>query len=118
MTPDPAPPPAPPPRTPLRGWQRAGGALILALGTLLVRLVWHQVEADRLLNVGGAVAGPAFAVIGLALVLIPGYREERLSRGEDVSRLEGTDLLTLRWWCVLGLGLAAGLLDWYLLVRR
>lgn len=51
---------------------------------------------------------PAFTVLGLALILFPGYQEERLARGEDVSGLSGTQLLTPRWWAVLAVALAAG----------
>jgi hypothetical protein len=61
---------------------------------------------------------PAFAVIGLALVVMPGCREERLARGEDISQLSGQELLTPRWWAVLVLALLAGLGNWLLLQSR
>jgi len=59
-------------------------------------------------GIGGA-AGPALAVLGIALVLFPGYRQERIERGEDISSLRGLDLLTSRWKAVLGIALLAGL---------
>ncbi len=58
---------------------------------------------------------PAFIVLGLAMIAIPGYKEERLARGEDLSGLSGTQLLTPRWWAVLAVALAAGLGNWLLL---
>lgn len=48
-------------------------------------------------------------------MLIPGYREERIARGEDVSRLQGMQLITPRWWAVLALALAAPLANaWFI----
>lgn len=44
---------------------------------------------------------PAFAVVGLGLLLFPDYKTERLARGEDISQMEGIKLLTPRWWTVL-----------------
>jgi len=41
----------------------------------------------------------------------PGYREERLARGEDISVLRGWQLLTPRWRWVLAVALAAGIAD-------
>ncbi len=52
---------------------------------------------------------PTFLVLGLALVAIPGYKEERLTRGKDISGLSALQLLTPRWWAVLAVALAAGL---------
>jgi hypothetical protein len=57
-------------------------------------------------------------VAGLALVLFPGYKEERLARGEDISALSGTQLLTPRWWVVLVIALLAGLANYGLLAFR
>ena len=58
---------------------------------------------------------PAFLVLGLAMIAIPGYKEERIARGEDISQLSGTQLLTPRWWVVLVLALAGGLGNLWLL---
>jgi hypothetical protein len=42
------------------------------------------------------------------MALFPGYREERLRRGEDISQLAGVALLTSRWHALLaGMGIAA-----------
>jgi hypothetical protein len=58
---------------------------------------------------------PAFTVLGLGLVIFPGYKEERIARGEDISGLSGIQLLTLRWWAILVLCLFAGISNFALL---
>ena len=58
---------------------------------------------------------PAFLVLGLVLVAVPGYKEERLARGEDLSGLSGVQLLTLRRWAVLVIALAVGVSNLLLL---
>ena len=40
---------------------------------------------------------PAVFVLGVALILFPGYKEERIARGEDISGLQGWQLITPRW---------------------
>ncbi len=56
-------------------------------------------------------------MLGLGLLLFPGYRTERLTRGEDLSSLSGLRLLTPRWWIMLVAALALGLLNWYLMAH-
>jgi hypothetical protein len=46
-------------------------------------------------------------VLGLGLAAFGGYREERLARGESLEGLDGVQLLTPRWWGMLGLAIAA-----------
>lgn len=91
-------------------WLRRGaGAGIALLGVFLARLAEQQAATEASFSSMGAFGGPAFAVLGLGLVLFQGYRQERLQRGEDIFRLEGAALITPRWWGVLGLALLAGL---------
>jgi hypothetical protein len=47
--------------------------------------------------------------MGLALILFPGYKEERTARGQDISDMQGWKLLTLRWRVVLIIALAVGI---------
>ena len=61
------------------------------------------------------ISSPVFLIMGLALIVLPGYKEERIARGEDISRLSGFELITPRWWGVLVLGILAGLVNWALL---
>jgi hypothetical protein len=98
-----------------RGRQRLGGALIALLSGGFGAWTWYTALARGYYYPKAAMIFPAFLVIGLALLAIPGYREERIARGEDVSRLQGMQLITPRWWAVLALALAAGFGDWALL---
>jgi len=51
---------------------------------------------------------PAVFILGIALALFPGYKEERLARGgEDLSNLHGWRLIMPRWWAILAVALAA-----------
>ncbi len=85
------------------------GAGIAAGGGFAFLVAHRQTAATGEFSALGAFGGPAFGVLGLGLLLCKGYREERLERGEDISRLEGLGLLTPRWRAVLGAALLAGL---------
>lgn len=101
---------------PVPRWkQRLGGALIAAIGGGGTLWLWHVARTEGYVYLKASVVLPAFLVLGLAMVAIPGYKEERLARGEDISRLAGMQLLTPRWWIVLVLALAAGLGNLWLL---
>jgi hypothetical protein len=91
-----------------RSIQRLGGIFIFAVAMGMAAIAWRQAHAEPRFSLAGAFLGPAFAVMGIGLVLWPGYREERIARGEDVSMLEGAALITPRWWAILGAGLLAG----------
>ena len=88
--------------------RRLAGLGIALGGGCITWLVWRQATHDAQFSLYGAMAGPAFAMLGLGLILFPGYREERLRRGEEIGQLEGLALLTPRWLGILvGMGLAA-----------
>ena len=94
---------------PVPRWkQRLGGALIAAIGGGGTLWIWHVAKSEGYIYLKASVLLPAFLVLGLAMIAIPGYKEERLARGEDLSALSGTQLLTPRWWAVLVIALAAG----------
>lgn len=94
---------------PVPRWkQRLGGALIAAIGGGGTLWLWHVARSEGYVYLKASVLLPAFCVLGLALIALPGYKEERLARGEDISGLSGTQLLTPRWWLVLAAALAAG----------
>jgi hypothetical protein len=88
--------------------RRLAGSFIALVSLFGTWTSWSQaVEHGRVLR-AASMAAPAFAVIGIALVLFPGYREERIARGEDISQLQGYALITPRWWAVVALAVAAG----------
>jgi hypothetical protein len=61
--------------------------------------------------VKAAMLGPAFTVIGLGLLLFPGYKTERIQRGEDISQLSGAALMTPRWWGILAMAMGSGFMN-------
>ncbi len=89
--------------------RRLAGAGILVAGLGAAYLTERQAATEQYFSSLGGFGGPAFAVIGVGLILFKGYRQERLERGEDIARLEGVALLTPRWKGVLGAALVAGL---------
>lgn len=91
--------------------RRLAGAAIAAGGVFVTALAWRQLARDGRFLVLGGFGGPGFAVLGLGLACFKGYRQERLERGEDISRLQGLALLTPRWRGVLAAALAAGLVN-------
>ncbi len=95
---------------------RRGVGLAMAIASAwMTNQAWIQARRDGAFSMLAALAGPAFVVIGLGLVLFKGYRQERLERGEDITQLQGMDLLTPRWKAVLGVALAAMALNYALL---
>jgi hypothetical protein len=88
--------------------RRVGGGFIALAALFITWTTWSQAVTDHSFSFKGALLGPAFLAIGAALLVIPGYRQERLARGEDISRLTGYSLITRRWWAVLVGGLLLG----------
>jgi len=95
--------------------RRLAGLAITAGGVYMTRLAWVQAARDGSFSSLGGFGGPAFAALGLGLALFKGYRQERLERGEDISKLQGFSLLTPRWKAVLAVALFAGLANFGLL---
>lgn len=89
--------------------ERVGGVILAAAGAALVAFTWRSALADGAASRKAAMLGPAVMVLGLALLIMPGYRTERLARGEDLQALSGAALITPRWWGVLVVALAAGI---------
>ena len=95
---------------------RRGIGLAMAVASAwMTNQAWVQAREEGQFSMLAGLAGPAFVVLGIGLVLFKGYRQERLERGEDISQLQGMDLLTPRWKAVLGLALAAMALNYALL---
>ena len=95
----------------LRQKERFGGVFIGTIGTILTFFSWHSAINDGSFSIKAGFCGPAFAMIGMALILFPGYQSERIARGEDISQLSGARLLTPRWWGVLAISMGSGLVN-------
>jgi hypothetical protein len=98
-----------------RQTQQIVGILMAIVSAGFVAWSWYSVFYGGYFYVKAGFIFPAFFVIGLGLALFPGYREERTARGEDISQLQGLQLLTSRWWAVLVIALIAGLINYVLL---
>ncbi len=92
-----------------RQTERFGGLFIATIGAILTIWNWNMALHEGHFYFKAAFAGPAFTALGLGLVIFPGYRTERLERGEDISQLSGLALLTPRWWGVLAIAFGVGL---------
>lgn len=88
--------------------QQFGGMIIALTGAGFSTWGWYTALYKGYFYNKAAMIFPAFCVLGLGLILFPGYKEERVLHGEDISRLKGMALLTLRWRVILFLALAAG----------
>lgn len=87
--------------------QRLGGMLIAVLGAGLAAWTWHTARPEGQFSVKASLLAPAVFVVGLGLIVFPGYREERTARGEDLSGKQGLELITVRWWAILVAALIA-----------
>lgn len=95
--------------------QQIGGFLIALLGASLTVWTWYKAPDEGYFYRKATVLFPAFFVLGVALVLFPSYKEERIARGEDISGMQGWRLITPRWWAVLAVSLGAGVGNYILL---
>ncbi len=91
--------------------ERFGGLFIATIGAILTIWNWHLAISAGHFYAKAAMFGPAVTIIGLALVLVPGYKTERIDRGEDISQLTGIQLLTPRWWGILAISLGSGFIN-------
>ncbi|AFY94443.1 hypothetical protein [Chamaesiphon minutus] len=91
--------------------ERLGGVFIAVMGTLLTVWNWHLALSEGRFYPIVAILGPVLAIIGIGLIIFPGYRTERLARGEDLDRSSGTALITARWWGVLAIAVGSGLIN-------
>ena len=99
---------------PHRSRQLAGLAIAL-LSACLTAWNWYSALARGLFYLKASMVFPALLVLGIGIILFPGYREERLARGEDISHLQGWRLITVRWWVVILAALALAAANYLLL---
>ncbi len=88
--------------------QQVGGLFLILLGAGFTAWGWYTALYRGYFYPKASMLFPATFVLGLGMIILPSYREERLARGEDISKLEGWRLITPRWWVVLVVALATG----------
>jgi ABC-type Fe3+-siderophore transport system permease subunit len=87
--------------------QQLGGLLIALLGAGFTGWSWYTAFYEGYFYRKASMIFPAFFVLGLGMILFPGYKEERIARGEDISQMRGWKLITPRWWAIIVLALVA-----------
>ena len=95
--------------------QRAFGAFMATLSLGFIIWSWNTALTRGYFYPKAVFIFTAIAVIGLALMAVPGYKEERLARGEDISEVRGYRLITPRWWAILILAITASLFNFWLI---
>ena len=95
--------------------QRFGGLLMVTLSAAGTAWNWQMANKEGYFHEKLSFVGPVFLVIGIGLILFLSYRAERMSRGEDLTSLQGWRIITPRWWAILAVGLIFGFVDWLLI---
>jgi hypothetical protein len=95
--------------------QRLAGLMIAFVSARFIAYTWHTALSEGQFSLRGSLSFPAFLVLGFGLFLFPGYKDERIARGEDISGLKGMALITTRWWIILAIGLLASSVNYLLL---
>jgi ABC-type Fe3+-siderophore transport system permease subunit len=95
--------------------QQLGGLFIALISAGLTAWSWRTALGEGYYYPKAGMLSPAFCVVGLGLILFPGYREERVARGEDISGMSGWKLITARWWAILFVALVVGIGNFFLL---
>ncbi len=77
--------------------QQLGGVLIALLGGGFTAWSWYTALNEGYFYRKASMLFPAFFILGVGLIIFPGYKEERIARGEDISEMKGWELITPRW---------------------
>ena len=80
------------------------GLVLMVLGSALVHINWHQLQSDGNYSIKMAAFGPLIAVGGVFLLLFPSMAGKPSTAKEKIIVL-----------LVFVIGLAAGLVNWYLM---
>lgn len=89
-----------------------GGIFIFIISAGLYFYNWYLIINENSYYPKAAFFGASMMILGLALIVIPGYRTERKNRGENIENLSGIQLLTPKWWAILIAALIFGLANW------
>ncbi len=95
--------------------QQLGGLLCALLSAGFTGWSWYTAFYEGYFYRKASMIFPAFFVLGLGMILFPGYKEERIARGEDISQMRGWKLITPRWWAIIVLALVAAGVNYILL---
>jgi ABC-type Fe3+-siderophore transport system permease subunit len=95
--------------------QQLGGLSIALIGAGFTAWTWRTALNEGYYYVRSSMVFPAVCVVGLGLIFFPGYRDERIARGEDISEMNGWKLITARWWAILVVALVGGVGNYFLL---
>jgi ABC-type Fe3+-siderophore transport system permease subunit len=95
--------------------QQLGGLFIALIGAGFTAWTWLTGLNEGYYYVRSSMAFPAVCFVGLGLILFPGYRDERIACGEDISEMNGWKLITARWWAILVVALVVGIGNYFLL---
>jgi ABC-type Fe3+-siderophore transport system permease subunit len=95
--------------------QQLGGLLIAVVGGGVTAWTWYTALAEGHFSRKASMLFPAFFVLGLGVIIFPGYKDERTARGEDISGRQGLHLLTARWRAILVVALVAAAVNYALL---
>jgi len=99
----------------MRQKQRLFGLFLILLGAAFTAWCWYTALHTGYFYPRASMIFPACIILGAGLIIFPGYKEERIARGEDISQLNGIKLITLRWWVILIIALIASATNYFLL---
>ncbi len=101
---------------PIPRWkQKVGGLLLVIFGGGFWIWGWYTALNEGYYYIKASMFFPAIFVVGLGIIVFPGYKEERIARGEDISGLTGFRLLTPRWRAILIGALIMGIANYLML---
>ena len=95
-----------------RNIDRIGGLVIFSVAFALYAYNWILIVGRQYYYPKAMCFAAAMSIVGLALIIFPSYRRERVERGENIEELEGMKLLTRRWWTILIVALVFGIANW------
>jgi hypothetical protein len=96
--------------------QQVVGAIALVIAGACIFWTWQTATSQGYYDRSAAIMFPVFAVVGLGLVLLPIEMEKQRSKFGDETE-QGMAQLPWEWKLLLGVAVAAGLGNWYLLAR-
>ena len=89
----------------MRHWKaRTLGLTLILISAFLIHINWHQLSSDGQYSIKMAAFGPVIGVGGLFLLILPSLAGKPTTPRDKIIVL-----------AVLGIGMLAGLINWYLM---